>query len=66
MGQYGATGQNQVVDGGRIACGPATTDKHAIGRVFGTTKKPSETVMLLSEAFPVRGTSPARRGLPRP
>jgi len=24
---------------------------------FGTTAKPSETVMLLTEAFPIRGTS---------
>jgi len=28
-------------------------------RGFGTTAKPSGTVMLLTEAFPIRGTSPA-------
>jgi len=66
MGQYGASGPNREVDGGRIASGLATTDKRAIARAFGMTTKPSETVMLLTEAFPIRGISPASRGLLRP
>jgi len=66
MGQYGASGRNREVDGGRIASGLATTDKLAIARAFGTTTKLSETVMLLTKAFPIRGTSPASRGLLRP
>ena len=66
IGQYGASGRNREVDGGRIASGLATTDKQAIVRAFGTTTKPSETVMLLTEAFPIRGPSPASRGLLRP
>jgi len=65
MGQYGASGWNWEVGGGRIASGLATTDKRAIARAFGMTTKPSETVMLLTEAFPIRGTSPASRGLLR-
>jgi len=59
MGQYGASGRNREVGAGRIASGLATTDKQAIARSFGTTTKPSETVILLTEAFPIRGTSPA-------
>ena len=66
MGQYGASGQNRELDGGRIASGLATTDKGAIARAFGTPRKPTETLMLLTEAFPIRGTSPASRGLLRP
>jgi len=66
MGQYGASGRNQEVDGGRIASGLATTDKRAIARAFGTMTKPRETVMLLTEGFPIRGTSPTSRGLLRP
>jgi len=38
----------------------------AIARAFGTMMKPCETVMLLTEAFPIRGTSPASQDLPRP
>jgi len=41
-------------------------DKRAIARAFGTTTKPGETVMLQTEAFPIRGTSPATRGLLQP
>jgi len=59
MGQYGANGRNREGGRGRIASGLATTDERAIARAFGTTAKPSETVMLLTEAFPIRGTSPA-------
>jgi len=44
---------------GRIARGLATTDERAIARAFRMTAKPSRTVMLLTEAFPIRGTSPA-------
>jgi len=33
---------------------------------FWDETKPSETMMLLTEAFPIRGTSPASRGLLRP
>jgi len=44
----------------------AIADKRAIARAFGTTTKPSGTVMLLTEAFPIRGTGPASRGLLRP
>jgi len=73
MGQYGASGPNRegVEEGlragrGRIASGLATTDKRAITRAFGKRTKPSRTVMLLTEAFPIRGTSPASRGLLRP
>jgi len=44
----------------------AAAAKRAIARAFGTTTKPSEIVMLLTEAFPIRGTSPASRGLLRP
>jgi len=66
MGQYSASGQNREEDGGRIASGLATTDKQAIARAFGTRTKPSETLMLLTEAFPTRSTSPASRGLLRP
>ena len=44
----------------------AAADKWAIARAFGTRPKPSGTVMLLTEAFPIRGTSPASRGLLRP
>ena len=43
-----------------------TTDKRAIARAFGTTTKPSETVMLQTEAFSIRGTSPASRDIFRP
>jgi len=59
MGQYGASGRNWEGGGGRIASGLATTDKRAIARAFGMTAKLSGTVMLLTEAFPIRGTSPA-------
>ena len=59
MGQYGASGQNREGGRGRIASGLATTDYQAMARAFGTRAKPSETVMLLTEAFPIRGTSPA-------
>jgi len=59
MGQYGASGRNREGGGGRIANGLATTDERAIARTFGTTAKPSKTVMLLPGAFPIRGTSPA-------
>jgi len=38
--------------------GLATTDQRAIARAFGVTAGPSETVMSLTEAFPIRGTSP--------
>jgi len=65
MGQYGASGQNREVDGGKIASGLATTDKRAMARAFGPTTRLSETVMLLTVAFPIRGTSPASRGLLR-
>jgi len=58
-GQYGASGRNREGGGGRIASGLATTDQRAIARAFGTTAKPSGTVTLLTEAFPIRGTSPA-------
>jgi len=58
-GQYGASGQNREGGGGRMASTLATTDQGAIARAFGTTAKPSETLMLLTEAFPIRGTSPA-------
>ena len=57
-GQYGASGRNREGGRGRIASGLATTDKRAIARAFGATARPSETVMLLTEAFPIRGTSP--------
>jgi len=67
MGQYGASGRNREGRRGRIASGLATTDKQAIARAFGTTTRPGQdrdkTVMLLTEAFPIRGTSPASRGL---
>ena len=66
MGQSSASGGNREVDGGRIASGVATADQRAIARTFGTTTKPSETVMLPTEAFPIRGTSPTSRGLLRP
>ena len=63
MGQYGASGRNLEGGRGRIASGLATTDERAIARPFGTTAKPSESVMLLTEAFPIRGTS---AGEPKP
>ena len=53
MGQYGASGLNLEVDGARIASGLGTTDKRALARAFGPTTRPSETVMLLSVAFPI-------------
>jgi len=59
MGQYGASGRNREGRRGRIASGLATTDERAIARAFGATAKPSGTVMLLTEAFPIRGTCPA-------
>jgi len=59
MGQYGASGGNREEQRGRIANKLATADKWAIARAFGTTTKPSETVMLLNEAFPIRDRSPA-------
>jgi len=58
-GQYGASGRNREGGRGRIASALATTDQRAIARAFGATARPSETVMLLTEAFPIRGTSPA-------
>jgi len=58
-GQYGASGRNREGGRGRITSGIATTDQRAIARAFGATARPSETVMLLTEAFPIRGTSPA-------
>jgi len=58
-GQYGASGGNRDGGRGRIASGLATTDQRAIAKAFGVTARPSETVMLLTEAFPIRGTSPA-------
>jgi len=57
--QYGASGRNREGGRGRIASGLATTDQRAIARAFGATARPSETVMLLTQAFPIRGTSPA-------
>jgi len=63
MGQYGASGRNRKVDGGRIASGLPRTDKRAIARAFRPKTRPSETVMLLTMALPIRGTSPASRGL---
>jgi len=42
----------------------ATTDRRAIARAFGTTTKPM-TETLLTQAFPIRGTSPANRDLLR-
>ena len=60
-GQYSASGRNLEGEGGRIASRLATTDKRAIARAFGTTGKPSGTVMLRTEALPIRGTSPAER-----
>ena len=62
-GQYGASGRNREGGRGRIPNGLATTDKRATARAFGTTTRPGETVVLLTEAFPTRGTSPASRGL---
>ena len=62
-GQYGASGRNQEGGRGRIASRLATTDQRAIARAFGGTARPSETVMLLTEAFPIRGTS---RAEPKP
>jgi len=62
-GQYGASGRKRERGGGRIASGQATTDRQAIARAFGTTTKLSETEMLLTEAFPIRGTKPASQGL---
>jgi len=59
MGQYGASGENRERGTGRIASGLATTDRRAIARAFGTTAKLSETVKLLTEAFPIIGTRPA-------
>ena len=59
MGQYGASGRNREGGRGRLASGLATTDKRAIARPSGPTTKPSGTVMLLTEASPIRGTSPA-------
>jgi len=59
MGQYCASGRNREGGRGRIASGLATTDERAIARAFRTTAKPSGTVMLLTKAFPIRGTSPA-------
>jgi len=63
MGQYGASGRNRDGGGGRIGSGLATANKRAIARAFGTTTSRDETVMLLTEAFLIRGTSPASRGL---
>jgi len=37
----------------------ATTDQQAIAMAVRTTAKPSRTVKLLTEAFPIKGTSPA-------
>ena len=62
-GQYGASGRNREGGRGRIAGGLATTDQRAIARAFGATARPSETVMLLTEAIPIRGTS---RAEPKP
>jgi len=58
-GSNGASGQNQEVEREGIANQLATTGKRAIARAFGTTTKLSWTEMLLTEAFPIRGTSPA-------
>jgi len=58
-GQYGASGQNREGGRARIVSRPATTDKRAMARAFGTTAKPSATVKFLTEAFPIRGTSTA-------
>ena len=58
-GQYGASGRNREGGRGRIASGLATTNQRAIARAFGATAGPSETLMLLTEAFLIRGTSPA-------
>jgi len=63
MGQYGATGQNREGGRGRIASGLARTDKRAIARAFGTTTSLDETMMLLTQAFPIKCTSPGSRGL---
>jgi len=59
MGQYGASGPSPEGGRERIANRRATTDQRAIARAFGGTARPSGTVMLLTEAFPIRGTSPA-------
>jgi len=63
MGQYGASGRNREGGRGRIASRLATTDKRAIARALGRRRDRDKTVMLLTEAFPTRGTSPASRGL---
>ena len=63
MGQYGASGRNWEGGGGRIASRHATTDERPIAGAFGATAKASGTVMLVTEAFPIRGASPAE---PRP
>ena len=62
-GQYGTSGRNREGGRGRLASGQATTDSRAMARAFGATARPSGTVMLLTEACPIRGTSPAG---PRP
>ena len=62
----GASGQNWEEGEERIANGLATTDKEAVQRAFGTTRNRGGTEMLLTVAFPIRGTSPASRSLLQP
>jgi len=62
----GASGENWEEDRRTTASKLATTDTRAIARAFRTTMKPRGTEMLLTEAFPIRGTSAPSRGLPRP
>jgi len=56
-GRNGASGQNREVERGRIANRLATTDKRAIARAFGRRRDGGGTEMLLTEDFPMRGTS---------
>ena len=51
---------------GAIANALATANKQAMSRAFRTTGGQGETEMLLTEAFPIQGTSQASRGLLRP
>ena len=65
MKQCGASGQNREGGRARIANRLPTTDQEAIAGAFGRTTRPSGPMMLLTEAFPMRGASPASRGLLR-
>jgi len=62
MGQYGASGRNREGGRGRIASGLSTTDKQAIARAFGTTRRPERDHDVTNRGFPHQRYKPSKPG----